>query len=171
MGGNCTRVVPTTAFSLLDRESRPPNTDFHRDCFYTPHHVPDLRRLLKLFFDGSSSRVHGNTLLLTCPVTSLRKNMAHRRRHGVFFCLIPKGRRCLGQKLSFFVFWGRAASAPLALSSRAWTGSYPFFFFFSFSFFTRCSCKWNDWGCFQVACLRLLLQHEQAARVDGWMDG
>lgn len=26
-------------------------------------------------------------------------------------------------------------------------------------------------GCFQVACLRLLLQHEQAARVDGWMDG
>lgn len=40
----------------------------------------------------------------------------------------------------------------------------------SFSFFTRCSCRWNDWGCFQVACLGLLLQHEQAARVDGWMD-
>lgn len=51
-----------------------------------------------------------------------------------------------GTEIEFFVFWGRAASAPLALSSRAWTGSYPFFFFFLFLFFTRCSCKWNDWG-------------------------
>lgn len=72
----------------------------------------------------------------------------------VVFCILGTG--CFSTARSFL--------------SRAWIGSYPFFFFFSFSFFTRCSCRWNDWGCFQVACLRLLLQHEQAARVDGWMD-
>lgn len=40
-----------------------------------------------------------------------------------------------GTEIEFFVFGGRAASAPLALSSRAWIGSYPFFFLFFFFFF------------------------------------
>lgn len=76
-----------------------------------------------------------------------------------------------GTEIEFFGILGTGcfSTARSFLSSLDWL--VPFLFlFFLFLFFTRCSCKWNDWGCFQVACLRLLLQHEQAARVDGWMD-
>lgn len=77
-----------------------------------------------------------------------------------------------GTEIEFFGILGTGcfSTARSFLSSVDWLVP-TLSFSFSFSFFTRCSCKWNDWGCFQVACLRLLLQHEQAARVDGWMDG
>lgn len=77
-----------------------------------------------------------------------------------------------GTEIEFFVFLGTGCFSIARSFLSSWDRLVPFLFlFFLFSFFTRCSCKWNDWGCFQVACLRLLLQHEQAARVDGWMDG
>lgn len=77
-----------------------------------------------------------------------------------------------GTEIEFFWYFGdgllqHRSLFPLELG-LARTLSFSFFLFL---LFTRCSCRWNDWGCFQVACLRLLLQHEQAARVDGWMDG
>lgn len=77
-----------------------------------------------------------------------------------------------GTEIEFFCILGTGcfSTARSFLSSLDWL--VPFLFLFLFFLFSRdVAVNGTTGGCFQVACLRLLLQHEQAARVDGWMDG
>lgn len=75
-----------------------------------------------------------------------------------------------GTEIEFFCILGTGcfSTARSFLSSLDWLVPFFFFLFFSFSFFTRCSCKWNDWGA-----SRLLASgcYCSMSKQHKWMDG
>lgn len=78
-----------------------------------------------------------------------------------------------GTEIEFFCILGTGCFSTARSFLSSWDRLVPFLFLFFFFLFSRdVAVNGMTGGASRLlACLRLLLQHEQAARVDGWMDG